>query len=134
MPFPSHEVIGCLPQCREVMLGVLGADLVAFHTFAYLRHFRSALLRLTGVGSEMDHVDHDGHRARLRVLPIGVDKVGLDAALRGPECREHLDRFAREFDGKALVLSVERLDYSKVGDLSSYLLLLANTNTTTARS
>ena len=37
VPFPSHEVIGCLPQCREVMLGVLGADLVAFHTFARLR-------------------------------------------------------------------------------------------------
>ena len=61
----------------------------------------------------MDHVDHDGHRARLRVFPIGVDKVGLDTALRGPECQMHLDRFASEFDGKALVLSVERLDYTK---------------------
>jgi len=113
VPFPSFEIFSALPECKDLLLGVLGADLIGFHTYAYLRHFRSVLLRVTGHTSEMDYIEWDGHRTRLGVFPIGVDRDGLAAALRTPECRDHLDRMRIEFLGKALVLSVERLDYSR---------------------
>ena len=113
VPFPSCEIIGCLPQSRELMLGVLGADLIGFHTYGYLRHFRGALLRTTGYASEMDYVDADGYRSRLGVFPIGVSKDKILSTLESEDFRRELDKLGKEFENKALVLSVERLDYSK---------------------
>ena len=48
IPFPSSEVFRILPWRREVLNGLLGADLVGFHTFAYMRHFVTSLLHVNG--------------------------------------------------------------------------------------
>ncbi|MEZ5299063.1 MAG: trehalose-6-phosphate synthase [Verrucomicrobiales bacterium] len=66
--FPAHAV----PQQRhraraagaggDPWGGLLGADLIGFHTYNYLRHFRSALLRVLGVESEVDSLGTPGAR------------------------------------------------------------------------
>ena len=80
-PFPSYEVLCVLPQCVDVVEGVLGADLVGFHTYNYLRHFRSCVIRLCGFTPEMDHVDHRGQRTKLGVFPIGANAASSGALL-----------------------------------------------------
>src|SRR5215211_5117510 len=45
-PFPSFETFRCHPKRCELVAGILGANLVGFHTFGYMRHFRSTVLRL----------------------------------------------------------------------------------------
>src|SRR4029079_13004835 len=52
-PFPSFETFRCHPKRRELIAGMLGADLIGFHTFGYMRHFRSPVLRLLGIESEI---------------------------------------------------------------------------------
>ena len=47
-PFPAYDVFRCHPRRRELVEGMLGADLLGFHTFGYLRHFRSAVLAAGG--------------------------------------------------------------------------------------
>lgn len=48
IPFPSMEVFRYLPWRNEILNGVLGADLIGFHTYDYSRHFLSCILRILG--------------------------------------------------------------------------------------
>ena len=54
IPFPASEVFRLLPWRREILRGLIGADLLGFHTFGYLRHFVTSLLHLEGVETDID--------------------------------------------------------------------------------
>ncbi len=113
-PFPSYEMFRCHPRRRELIEGMLGADLLGFHTFGYLRHFRSAALRLLGAESDITHVRAaDGHRAALGVYPIGINARKFDKTLDKPDHAARQQKFRDTFQGKQLVISVERMDYTK---------------------
>lgn len=112
-PFPGYEVLCVLPQCVDVVEGVLGADLVGFHTYNYLRHFRSCVIRLCGFTPDIDHVDHRGQRTHLGVFPIGANVNDIMDAMKTETFAQHLKEYTEQFQGKSLVLNVERLDYSK---------------------
>jgi trehalose 6-phosphate synthase/phosphatase len=112
-PFPSSDTFRCHPNREELLAGVLGADLIGFHTFGYLRHFRSTALRLLGVDSEMTTVHHDGHTSALGVYPIGIDAQRFEAEMQTPAFHARCADTAAAYAGKRVVLSVERLDYTK---------------------
>ncbi len=113
-PFPAYEVFRCHPRRRELIEGMLGADLLGFHTFGYLRHFRSAATRLLGVEAETTRVRcADGRVASLGVYPIGINARKFEEALDKPEHRGLQEKFRQTFQGKQIVLSVERMDYTK---------------------
>eukprot|EP00927_Polykrikos_kofoidii_P030499 TRINITY_DN2620_c1_g1_i2.p1 TRINITY_DN2620_c1_g1~~TRINITY_DN2620_c1_g1_i2.p1 ORF type:complete len:984 (+),score=156.13 TRINITY_DN2620_c1_g1_i2:112-3063(+) len=112
-PFPPYEVICVLPQCLDIVEGVLGADIVGFHTYSYLRHFRSCVVRLCGLTTEIDQIVHLGHRSRLDVFPIGANWQDITEAMETEQFSQHLQDYTKQYEGKSLVLSVERLDYSK---------------------
>jgi trehalose 6-phosphate synthase/phosphatase len=112
-PFPSYEVFRCHPQRNALVAGLLGADLIGFHTFGYLRHFRSSVLRLLGIESDVTRIRHQGHVSRMGVFPIGINARKFDEELSRPQFTEQLEAFRNNFGGKRIVLSVERLDYTK---------------------
>lgn len=112
-PFPSSEVIRCHPRREALIRGVLGADLIGFHTFGYLRHFRSSALQLLGLESEMAEIQVGNHKASLGIFPIGINS---DSFRRQLACGAHAQTLAgyrESWRGRRVVLSVERLDYSK---------------------
>ncbi len=113
-PFPAYDVFRCHPRRRELVEGMLGADLLGFHTLGYLRHFRSAALRLLDVAAEITHIrTPDGRRASLGVYPIGIHAAKFNETLDAPEHAERQRKFRDTFQGKQIVLSVERMDYTK---------------------
>ena len=113
-PFPAYDVFRCHPRRRELVEGMLGADLLGFHTLGYLRHFRSAALRLLDVTAEINHVrTADGHGAMLGVYPIGIHAAKFNETLDAPGHAERQRKFRDTFQGKQIVLSVERMDYTK---------------------
>ena len=112
-PFCTSEIFRVLPDRGELLKGVLGADVIGFHTYNYLRHFRSSLLHVLGIESEMDTVLGVDRAVKLGVYPIGHDHLGFTQAMRSDEFRRCLDEHAKELAGKKLLLSVERLDYTK---------------------
>ncbi|MEZ5418893.1 MAG: bifunctional alpha,alpha-trehalose-phosphate synthase (UDP-forming)/trehalose-phosphatase [Vicinamibacterales bacterium] len=113
VPFPSSEVFRILPWRREVLRGLLGADLIGFHTFAYLRHFVSSLLHVEGVEADIDRVKVEGRLARLGVFPMGVDAPAFDARAATPEVEARAEALRRDAGGRRIVLGVDRLDYTK---------------------
>jgi trehalose 6-phosphate synthase/phosphatase len=112
-PFPSSETFRALPERAALLTGLLGADLIGFHTYNYLRHFRSSVLRVLGVESEVDTVWHQGRELKLGVYPIGHDRRGFERARGSSAFRRSLDAYRSEIGKRSLILSVERLDYTK---------------------
>jgi trehalose 6-phosphate synthase/phosphatase len=113
-PFPSFETFRCHPKRRELVAGMLGANLIGFHTFGYMRHFRSTVLRLLGIESEITRIRHeDGHVTSLGVFPIGINARKFDDTLNTPEFATRRRDMIEANAGKRVVLSVERMDYTK---------------------
>jgi len=72
-PFPSSEVFRCLPRRKEILDGMLGANLVCFQTYSYSRHFTSACIRVCGYETTARGIDVEGHVTAVMHCPVGVD-------------------------------------------------------------
>jgi trehalose 6-phosphate synthase/phosphatase len=112
-PFPASEVYRVLPQRAEILRGILGADLVGFHTLSYLRHFSVSVLRLLGQETDIDRIWHEERDVRLGVYPMGIDVQAFEAAAQDPKVIAESETIRRQAGGASIVLGVDRLDYSK---------------------
>jgi trehalose 6-phosphate synthase/phosphatase len=113
IPFPSSEVYRLLPAREQLLRGVLGADYVSFQVGDYARHFRSSCLRILGIDSDPDSLELDGRRVGIGVDPIGIDVAGFQQVLADPATARLLGDLERQYEGRRLILGVERLDYTK---------------------
>ncbi|MCB0497484.1 MAG: bifunctional alpha,alpha-trehalose-phosphate synthase (UDP-forming)/trehalose-phosphatase [Cyclobacteriaceae bacterium] len=113
IPFPTFELMRTMPRRRELLNGVLGADLIGFHTHDYVRHFISAVRRILG---------HEHHLGRIRLqdrvvevdsFPMGINYEKFANAVNLPETKVELERYERETGNFKIILSIDRLDYSK---------------------
>ena len=73
IPFPSFEVFRLLPWREEVLEGMLGADLVGFQIFVYVRHMLSAVRRLLGVDTTFNRIMIGDRTMKVDVFPRGID-------------------------------------------------------------
>jgi trehalose 6-phosphate synthase/phosphatase len=113
IPFPSSEVFRVLPWRRELLAGLLGADLVGFHTFGYLRHFVTSLLHLEGIETDIDRVSVDGRHVQFGVFPMSIDAGAFARLASEPEIRASTAAIRRAAAGRRIILGVDRLDYTK---------------------
>ncbi|MBV8275620.1 MAG: trehalose-6-phosphate synthase, partial [Verrucomicrobia bacterium] len=112
-PFPAPQVFRFHPCCRELVAGMLGANRIGFHAFNYLRHFSGAVRRLLRIETELTQISRDGHTTALGVYPIGINASKFEETMDSEEFRQRRDEFRRAHEGKRLVISVERMDYTK---------------------
>ena len=113
VPFPSSEVFRILPWRREILEGLLAADLVGFHTFAYQRHFLTSLLHVEGIEAEVDRIRVGGRTVRAGVFPMGIDAQAFDALARHPEVTAEVAAIRDHAGRRRILLGVDRLDYTK---------------------
>lgn len=113
IPFPSYELFRILPERAEILKGMLGADFIAFHTHDYMRHFISAAERVLHVDFKLDEAQLGSRVVRTDALPMGINYRLYHEASARPEVRRAIDRARTFFGDHKLILSVDRLDYSK---------------------
>jgi trehalose 6-phosphate synthase/phosphatase len=113
IPFPSSEVFRILPYREAVLEGLLGADLIGFHTFNDQRHFSAALLSVLGFDTELDRVEVEGRSVRLAVFPMGVDARGFAELAAEPAVVEAALKLRSAHAAEKLLLGIDRLDYTK---------------------
>jgi trehalose 6-phosphate synthase/phosphatase len=117
IPFPNPEVYLTLPVRRWLIEGMMGADLIGFHTRRYRGHFTAALRRLFGVEMRPDErVTIDGRAIRLGVFPMGVDAADFAARAAAREVSAatlELESAGGGTQGQRLLVGIDRLDYSK---------------------
>ena len=112
-PFPAYEIFRCHPRRCELVAGMLGANRIGFHAFGYLRHFCSTVQRLLHVETALTHIPSKGHTTALGVYPIGINAPKFEQTLDSKEFQQRREEFRLAHEGKRLVVSVERMDYTK---------------------
>ena len=113
IPFPSYELFRVLPERAELLDGLLGADLIGFHTHDYMRHFVSAAERVLDIRFKLDQVLLNDRIAYVDTFPMGINyELYSESALK-PEVQAKAETLRENFGKHKLILSVDRLDYSK---------------------
>jgi trehalose-6-phosphate synthase len=112
IPWPNSEIAGICPWKESILEGMLGADIVGFHTRQYCLNFLETVQRYLEcrVDLETMSVSYGGHRTQVRTYPISVEWP-YPAASRadGAALRESLS-----IAGDAHVsVGVDRADYTK---------------------
>ncbi len=115
IPFPPEELFEQLPWRREILDGLLGADLVGFQTPAGARNFLRLVRRRTDYPVERRSVEMpDGHTCTARAYPISIDVEGFHALSETDEVKAESEALLEELGNpKNVLLGVDRLDYTK---------------------
>lgn len=115
IPFPSSEVFRILPWRKEILKGLLGADLIGFHTYEYVRHFLSSVLRLLNLEHELGTISVDNRFVNVENFPMGIDFVNIEKTLKESPTQRAIKKLREETQAgkRKIILSVDRLDYSK---------------------
>jgi len=112
-PFPSSEIYRMLPVREELLVSVLAADLIGFHTYDYARHFVSACSRILGFEGTPEGVEDNGNFTRVAAFPIGIDPGRFTQALETERVQAHINELRQRFQGRKVMLGVDRLDMIK---------------------
>lgn len=113
IPFPSYEIFRLLPERQAILEGLLGADLIGFHTYDYARYFMSSVLRTLGYENHNGEIPLDDHVVHVDAFPIGIDYQKFTTALVNPTVKDEVAALRNHYRGQQIILSVDRLDYSK---------------------
>jgi trehalose 6-phosphate synthase/phosphatase len=113
IPFPSFEVFRLLPWRNEIVRGLLGADLIGFHTYDYARHFHSSVRRLTDYEQSYGRITVGNRVVRADTFPLGIDYDRFANATNIDEVQNEMQKIGRMMGVCKAILSIDRLDYSK---------------------
>lgn len=115
IPFPSFEIFRMLPAAwrTDILHGLLGADLVGLHTHHYSQYILRSVLRVLGLENNMGQILLDHRIVAVDTFPMGIDFDKYDRAAGSHEVQSYAQTLREGLGEKKVVLSVDRLDYSK---------------------
>ncbi|MBK5254068.1 MAG: bifunctional alpha,alpha-trehalose-phosphate synthase (UDP-forming)/trehalose-phosphatase [Peptostreptococcaceae bacterium] len=113
IPFPSYEIFRLLVWRDEILQGLLGADLIGFHTYEYVRHFLSSVRRLLGFDNNLNHIIYEDRNIHVDAFPMGIDHERFAKEYDTPEFLTEVRQIKQNTRGEKIILSVDRLDYTK---------------------
>ena len=111
IPFPSSEYFRCLGRRKEILEGVLGANMIGFQSYSYSRHFSSCCTRILGFDSSPAGVDAYGAHVAVDVFPIGINAASTEEfAFSDPAVEEKIKGIQELYAGKKIIVGRDRLD------------------------
>lgn len=122
IPFPSYEVFRTLPWREEILRGMLGADLLGFHTYDYERHFLRSVNRILHYDINFNAVNKGNRIVKADSFPMGIDynKFRNSALEHKSQPKSETTDIQKKLDyhkyvskGTKLIISIDRLDYTK---------------------
>ncbi len=73
IPFPSFEIFRLLPWRNEILQGLLGADLIGFHTYDYAHYFMNTVMRLLGYDHTFNKIEFRNRIIKIDSFPMGIN-------------------------------------------------------------
>jgi trehalose 6-phosphate synthase len=117
VPWPSPGIFARLPWREQVLWGLLGADVIGFHTDEYRSNFlRSCVRQLGDAGVRVEGASvllPDGRVVAAVTAPISIDVPQFASSAADPEVKKGIAALEEQFDGRTVLLGVDRLDYTK---------------------
>ncbi|WP_298328932.1 trehalose-6-phosphate synthase [Haloactinopolyspora sp.] len=115
IPFPPSELFAQVPWRRQILEGLLGADLVGFQRDGAAANFEALAEQFTGATLVDDHlVLDDGRKVLARAFPISIEVDEVTRLAEDPEVQARAATIREEVGSpKHILLGVDRLDYTK---------------------
>jgi len=113
IPFPPQEIYRQLPWRRDLIEGILGADLIGFHTYDYVRNFLDSELRLMGNESNMGYLNYKNRTLKVDTFPMGIDYDRFSEGVHDVKTQKEAERIRKQIGKRKIILSIDRMDYTK---------------------
>jgi trehalose 6-phosphate synthase len=114
IPFPPQELFVQLPWRREILEGLLGADLVGLQVPGAAANFARLARRLTDAGTADAGLSYDGRIVRVGSFPISIDTADIESRACDPQVQQRSREIRADLGNpELLLLGVDRLDYTK---------------------
>lgn len=114
IPWPTTRLLLSLPHHRELVESLFSYDVIGFQTLEWLESFRHYALHQLGAEVRADGtIRYKGRTVRTLECPIGIDAAAFRAMANEEPARRAYADMMRSADGRAMILGVDRLDYSK---------------------
>jgi len=115
IPFPPAELFQQLPWRRQILEGLLGADLVGFQLPGGAQNFVRLVRQLVGHKTHRDLVYlPDGRTVRAAAFPISIDAAGFEELATSPQAAARADEIRTALGNpRRVFLGCDRLDYTK---------------------
>ncbi len=113
IPFPSSEVFRILPPRKEILRGMLGADLIGFHTYDYAYHFMQTTRRLLGYEHSKAQIKIDNRVLKVDAFPMGIDYKQYSQATEDAGVLREMEKIRNRVGDRKIIISIDRLDYTK---------------------
>ena len=111
IPFPSFELLRNLPWRDEILNGILGADLIGFHEYDYVRHFLSSVYRICGLEHQLTKLVIGNRHIQVDAFPMGINYEKYANSRTNPVIQKEIEQL--KHNEVKIILSVDRLDYTK---------------------
>ncbi|KAH6675361.1 trehalose synthase complex regulatory subunit TPS3 [Plectosphaerella plurivora] len=109
--FPSSEVFRCLAVRKQLLEGMLGANLIGFQIHEYTRHFLQTCSRLLGAEATTDGLQLEDRFVDVVNLPIGIDPVYIKERRATAAVRQWVQTIRERYKGKRLIVARDKLDH-----------------------
>jgi trehalose 6-phosphate synthase/phosphatase len=113
IPFPSAELFRLLVWREEILRGLMGADLIGFHTYDYVRHFLSCTRRLLGLDDVLNVINYEDRYVKVDSFPMGIDYKRFAGEYDDSNLSPEVLEIKKIKETKKIILSIDRLDYTK---------------------
>jgi trehalose 6-phosphate synthase/phosphatase len=126
IPFPEPALLKNLAQAKPIVNGILGADLVGFHTTGYAHNFLSTVNSFDLGMVSNDQIMKDDRWIRVSNFPMGIDYEKFAGSSRLKGVKKLSKDYSRKYRKQKIIASVDRLDPSKglIERLKAYSLYL----------
>ncbi|KFH48637.1 putative alpha,alpha-trehalose-phosphate synthase [UDP-forming] 106 kDa subunit-like protein [Hapsidospora chrysogenum ATCC 11550] len=108
--FPSSEVFRCLAVRKELLEGILGANLIGFQIEEYTRHFLQTCSRILSVEATPEGIHLEDRFVDVTNLAIGIDPVSLNKHRLDENVARWLSILKERYQGKKLIVARDKLD------------------------
>ncbi|NLV27589.1 MAG: bifunctional alpha,alpha-trehalose-phosphate synthase (UDP-forming)/trehalose-phosphatase [Methanomicrobiales archaeon] len=113
IPFPPFELFRLIPWRKELLSGLLGADLVGFHTIEYVNYFLSCIRRILGHEHEIMRIRTKSRIIQADTFPMGIDFDRFSQMGESPSVKKEINKIHKDVRNRKVILSIDRLDYTK---------------------
>jgi trehalose 6-phosphate synthase len=114
IPFPPGELFAQLPWRRQILEGLLGADLVGFQRAGAVDNFLTLCGHFTNASAENGVLLHEGRKVQANAFPISIEVEEVERLASDPDVQARSAKVREEIGTPEYVLlGVDRLDYTK---------------------
>ncbi|MHC4574698.1 MAG: bifunctional alpha,alpha-trehalose-phosphate synthase (UDP-forming)/trehalose-phosphatase [Planctomycetota bacterium] len=113
IPFPSFELFRLLPWREDILNSLLGADVIGFHTYDYVRHFLSSACRIAGLEHTLGELTVENRVVKVDAFPLGIDYQKYSHAPNLAAVKQEAKKIRQKVGDCKIVISIDRLDYTK---------------------